>query len=253
MRRVAVLVGLLWPLILITGCGAKDSNTAASNRAFEVVVDEGAARVSREAGVDLKHLVEQSAGTVFRLLPHRDRIRIDVELNPQAVIPEIGVGGFTNPTTGAVFVAIAGNVRRDDLTTWIPATLAHELHHSSRIRTGPGYGWTLGEALVTEGLADHFVAEAFPSTPPQPWDNAFPSERESALWRQAERDLNSPESADDHRRWFFGAGQLPRWAGYTLGYKIVAAYLRADRKASKAVKTPADTVIAAYVRTRTEP
>ncbi len=251
-RRVAALVGLLWPLILITGCRAKDSHTAASNTAFEVVVDEGAARVSREAGVDLERLVEQSAETVFRLLPHRDRIRIDVQLNPQRANPETGVGGFTNPTTGNVLVSIAENVDRDDLTTWLPATLAHELHHSSRIRTGPGYGWTLGEALVTEGLAEHFVAEVFPSTPPRPWDNAFPSERESAIWHQAQQELNGPDSDEDHRRWFFGAGRLPRWAGYTLGYKIVAAYLRANRKASKAVTIPADRVIAAYVRTRTE-
>jgi hypothetical protein len=38
---------------------------------------------------------------------------------------------------------------------------------------------------VTEGLADHFVAEAFPDTPPQPWDNALSGDQETDLWRQA--------------------------------------------------------------------
>lgn len=30
-----------------------------------------------------------------------------------------------------------------------------------------------------------------------------------------------------HERWFFGRGDLPRWAGYTLGVKIVTSFLRA--------------------------
>ena len=35
--------------------------------------------------------------------------------------------------------------------------IVHEVHHCLRM-AGPGYGWTLGEALVSEGLAGQFAA-----------------------------------------------------------------------------------------------
>lgn len=216
---------------------------------FTVVVSDAAASVSREAGVDLEPLVAESARRVFELLPHRGRVRIKVALSASRSIPEIGVGGFTNPATGDVSVWIdsepPGGLKQA-LETWVPATLAHEVHHSSRIRTGPGYGITLAEALVTEGLADHFVAEAFPGTPAQPWDNALSADQETELWRKAQSMLDVPYGYK-HQAWFFGGDDLPRWAGYTLGYRIADAYLGDDRSASSAVGTAAGTVIKHYV------
>ena len=167
-------------------------------------------------------------------------------------IPEIGVGGFTNPASGDVSIWIDGSPPggvEAALETWIPALLAHELHHSSRVRTGPGYGSTLAEALVSEGLADHFAAEAFPDTPPQPWDNALSDDQETELWREAQPVLVTPHGYD-HQAWFFGGGDTPRWAGYTLGYRIADAYLGNDRSASSAAATPALTVIRPYATNR---
>jgi uncharacterized protein YjaZ len=111
------------------------------------------------------------------------------------------------------------------LRMWLPATLAHELHHSRRIQRGPGYGATLGEALVSEGLADAFVHEAFPSTPSQPWDHALSESQLEATWLRAKSELWSPYSVKEHQRWFFGVGgDVPRWAGYSLGYWLVSQY-----------------------------
>ena len=114
---------------------------------------------------------------------------------------------------------------------------------------GLGYGTTLAEVFVTEGLADHFVAEAFPDTPPQPWDHALSGEQETELWRRAQSVLDVPHGYD-HQAWFFGGGDLPRWAGYTLGYRIAEAYLGDDFSASSAVVTEADTIIKRYVSMR---
>jgi hypothetical protein len=182
----------------------------------------------------------------FASLPHRGRIRIDVRLDPMLVIPETGVAGFTDES-GDVRIAIDVERRdlRESLETWVPAMVAHELHHSSRIRTGPGYGATLGEALVSEGLADHFASQVFPHTPPQPWDHALTNSQEHALWRLARRELNV--RTYNHFEWFLGGGSIAHWAGYTLGYDIVGRYLREHHQsASDAVAVSAAKVISSF-------
>lgn len=90
---------------------------------------------------------------------------------------------------------------------------------------GPGYGWTLGEALVSEGLAGQFVSRLF-NSPPEPWECAVTDEVLAA---------NLPDNATlvgnghDHRAWFFGVGgRYPRWLGYTLGYRIVGDWLETN-------------------------
>jgi hypothetical protein len=251
MRGVALVLGAV---AVLAGC-VHDEPSRDGPDPFTVAVSEDAASAAGAAGVDLERLVVRSARRAFELLPHRGRIRIEIGLDATRAIPEIGVGGFADPEDGDVFVSIDGappGGLKAALETWIPATLAHELHHSSRIRVGPGYGITLAEALVTEGLADHFVAESFPDTPPQPWDHALSGDQETELWQEAQSVLEVPRGYD-HRAWFLGGADLPRWAGYTLGYRIAEAYLGADRVASSAVGTKADTVIERYVRTQTEP
>lgn len=52
--------------------------------------------------------------------------------------------------------------------------VAHEAHRCMRM-AGPGYGWSLGEALVSEGLAGHFASRLFDS-PPAPWECAVTDE-----------------------------------------------------------------------------
>lgn len=94
-------------------------------------------------------------------------------------------------------------------------TLAHEINHILRWR-GPGYGTTLGEALTSEGLAGVFVRDLF-GAPPEPWESAL--EDASAL---ADQVVAGWDQAYNHGAWFFGTGQYPAWAGYTIGYQIVA-------------------------------
>jgi uncharacterized protein YjaZ len=99
--------------------------------------------------------------------------------------------------------------------------VAHEVHHCLRM-AGPGYGRTLGKALVSEGLARRFVARLFGNAP-EPWERAVDDSILSA---------NRPDAASlastnfNHASWFFGAGgERPRWLGYMLGYQIVWAWL----------------------------
>ena len=44
----------------------------------------------------------------------------------------------------------------------------------------------------------------------------------------------------DHPRWFFGAGDLPNWAGYTLGYRVVERSMTmSGSRPSGMIDTPA--------------
>ena len=221
--------------------GAATARPAASDKPYKLVIDKAAADAARKAGFDLERLLTRSADKVFALIPHRDQIRINVRLDPANTVPEIGVGAIPDPGTGEAYITIDDHSKigfRKSLATWLPASLARVLFLSSRIRTGPGYGITLGEALVSEGLSDHFVAQAFPRTPPQPWDHRpMTARQEAGLWKRARRDLVVP-GGYDHPLWFFGAGgknALPRWSGFTLAYRIVSPYLASGRKPAKAV------------------
>ncbi|WP_411911731.1 DUF2268 domain-containing putative Zn-dependent protease [Rhodovulum sulfidophilum] len=79
-------------------------------------------------------------------------------------------------------------------------TIVHELHHALRWR-GPGYGRTLGEALVTEGLAGHFAQQLY-GGPPEKWESSLDAEGLA----QAESDAAAAwdDEAYDHAAWFFG-------------------------------------------------
>jgi hypothetical protein len=182
--------GAVRPVVLVVavglfagGCGGDARHQTLEGTAFAVSVAADAQSAAGASGVDLRRLVTASANKALALLPHRGRVEITVRVSPERTIPGIGIGGFTGPK-GNVAIAIdpSHTDLRHTLETWIPATVAHELHHSSRMRVGPGYGVTLGQAIVSEGLADRFAYEVFPDTPPQPWDHALTKAQEQASW-----------------------------------------------------------------------
>jgi len=146
------------------------------------------------------------------------------------VIPEKGHVGYS-PGPGVVYITVdpenpALNANAD---ASLERTLVHELHHAARW-DGPGYGSSLGEALVSEGLAGHFAQEVY-GDPIEPWerldigDVRAHVEHAARIWGHADY---------GHDAWFFGRGDLPRWLGYSLGFQLVARFLFAhpDQRAS---------------------
>lgn len=173
--------------------------------------------------------------------------RIQILVDPRHVIPEVGVGGRTVGTDAGPLIRLyfdlpGGEDRRHIIAQQLPSLLAHELHHASRIRT-VGYGSSLPEAIISEGLADHFAQE-LTGRGPAPWSVAL-SLTQLAEWTPRALALGS--GAYDHDAWFFGAQPgIPRWAGYAIGYALVGRYLAAhpDAHASSRVDEPAATFLA---------
>ena len=169
-------------------------------------------------------------------LPDIDVMMAD---NPDNVIPETGVGGFAiNANLLYVNIDPESLHFKSHMREEIVSTLAHELHHCARIHA-IGYGKTLLEAMVSEGLADHFDIE-LNDRKPNPWSVAVNEEQTAALLEKAT--LEFENESYDHSAWFFGSEDkgIPRWAGYSLGFTLVGNYMKKSGKsAGELVETPA--------------
>lgn len=150
-----------------------------------------------------------------------DGVDVALYVNPSWTLPETGIGGYTPTSHWLQLTLDPSNPNfADGWRVELPATLAHELHHARRWR-GPGYGHRLLEALVSEGLAQHYEAEERDKPPPYA---IIPADL-NALWRRAQAELDSSDYS--HPAWFFGAeaASLSRWAGYALGFELVRRFL----------------------------
>lgn len=162
---------------------------------------------------ELRAAVQQA---VTQVCDHADLPDFDVVIRaqPGGGLTDWGVGGCA-PSPGLIELTL-------DPARFVPLnvvrTMVHEMHHLIRW-DGPGYGRSLGEALVSEGLAGHFVVQVM-GGPPDPWDavNPAPGLARRAMNDWAHRDY-------DHPQWFLGKGGIRRWTGYGLGWRIVAEHL----------------------------
>jgi len=95
--------------------------------------------------------------------------------------------------------------------------IAHELHHCARWQT-IGYGKTLGEVIVSEGMAQWYALEKTQWT--APWSLVDISED------LIQKTINKWGSATySHKEWFY-KGSMGRWIGYSVGYRLVKKYFK---------------------------
>lgn len=137
------------------------------------------------------------------------------------IIPEKGHLGFA-PKPGVIFITVdpTNPAMLANADASLERMFAHELHHAARW-DGPGYGLSLGEALVSEGLAGLFVQELF-GGPQKPWER-LPKKEIRPHVRQAVREWDQKNY--NHEAWFFGRSDLPRWLGYSLSFRLIERYL----------------------------
>jgi hypothetical protein len=190
--------------------------------------------------------MDKARETVLRLLPI-DRVDIVVVPGPW-VIPEFGLTGATHGKARITITIDPDSPRLHDAEREqrILGVVAHELHHVARAR-GPGYGRTLGEALVSEGLAQCFEVEA--GAPIPFYATSLPTD----VLRQMEERAREQAFAREyeHGAWFFGKRDDPSWprnAGYSLGFSLVESWMREQGTTAVAsVAIPADTVLSAWM------
>ena len=178
----------------------------------------------------IQQSIDDAFSRIQKVLPAVSEIDVIVQSHPNSAIPEIGIGGYS-PDGNTIFLSFDlahANIEKA-IQHEIIKTLAHEVHHCMR-RRGPGYGETLFEALITEGLADHFEMEVTHGTPPL-WASALTTQELELMEKMAEEEY---WRAYSHNDWFFGSKdkKIPRWAGYTLGFTLVKRYLDQTKERS---------------------
>jgi uncharacterized protein YjaZ len=192
---------------------------------------------------DIENSFNNTVSEVPKYLPIHD-VDVIVYDNPEGTVPEQGIGGYT-PNKNLVYISLDPSFvnLKESINSELKRTLAHEFHHTVRW-INPGYGETLLDALITEGLADHFDLEIFPELL-QPWSEAFNDNELKELMEKAKKEFNNTEY--DHFAWFYGNEELgiPRWTGYSLGFKIVKDYLKKHpgQKPSKLYSAETNTFI----------
>lgn len=149
-------------------------------------------------------------------------------------IPEYGIGGNT-PGPNHVYVSFDPNsdmITQDGLNE----TLFHEIHHCMRWRN-PGYGQTLGEAMISEGMACLYEEQHSGKAPIY----AKIRLKDSQI-AEAKKIINSKNYI--HSDWFFGSKDIDKWFGYSYGYKLCKDYsTKSDKKASELVNIDAKKIL----------
>ncbi|MBF2073006.1 MAG: hypothetical protein IGS50_04480 [Synechococcales cyanobacterium C42_A2020_086] len=189
----------------------------------------------------IKNAFALSVQRVTELFPISN-VDVVFYLDSELVIPEFGIGGYSPSGDRIMIAADPDNVNfTASLKNEFLTTLGHELHHCSRWRT-VGYGNTLLEALVSEGLACHFETELRPSIIPF-YANALKAEEIPDFFAKAVPSLSDPNYS--HGEWFFGQNdEIPLHTGYTLGFELVSRYMRQQhKKASQLYDEPAESFL----------
>lgn len=163
---------------------------------------------------------------VARAGDHVDLPPFDIVVRAEdGPVPDGGILART-PACGVIEVTLALRPLDNAL---LMRVLVREMAHLIR-RDGRGSGQSpvqsLGEALVGEGLAGHFVSEVLGIQPgPADLPRVAPAVMRQAMNEWARRDY-------DHARWFGGKGDLRRGTGQSLGHRLVDDHL---------ARTPGDT------------
>jgi len=184
---------------------------------------------------------DNSIQKIEKVLPSQN-IDIVVYDNPVGTILEYGIGGFAQ-YFHLIFISLDPDFPnfKQSIADQFSRTLAHEIHHAIRTKY-IGYGNNLLEALITEGLADHFDLEINQKSP-QVWDTSLTLKQLSKFQKLAAKEYFNKKYS--HTDWFFGSKNIPKWTGYTLGFELVKNFLKKhpDQKPSTLFSTKAEDFI----------
>ncbi len=146
-----------------------------------------------------------------------------------------GVSGY-NPYRNVVSISL---YKTRKWKNSLKETIVHELAHASSFIIYSSKNTTLGEALILEGIAEHF-RESKLGKNKSPWIKAISRNKILNILRELKLKLNWRDDYILHGEIFFGTGKYPNWVGYSIGYYLVGKYLKKQKNINwkKIIKTP---------------
>lgn len=232
LARALAVTALIAPVL---ACGGGSPTSPVLDLSSAVALPGGSTLAFQDGGAldgqrDRIEAITRTTLAAVRESLNLDGVTIIAFAGSLTVIPEIGMGGRADTGTVRLTFDPDSPVLAATLETDLFPLLAHELHHVARFRA-LGFADHLLDAMVTEGLADHFAVEVS-SAPPALWAVALRgAELDEWLSRASETWLSGNYK---HDAWFFGTGSIPRWAGYSVGYELVRRFLATNPSADAA-------------------
>ena len=224
-------------------------------------VDESWADAAhRLADDDLWHASQQAVERALARFVERD-----IQLPVQDYLFSILLGNPDNPALaasdgycgdgGIPGYVLAWLVPSDDTVRRLPAALAHETNHNVRFQF---IAWrddiTLGEMMVSEGLAENFAASLYGEENAGPWVTKTSADVLESTVKPAIRTALDVQGMAGLSAYLYGdeiaAAQgyptvgLPYCAGYACGYDLVRCYLNATgTDIAEATLLPAEVIL----------
>jgi hypothetical protein len=218
--------------------GGRSATGSTAQKRFTVLLSPQARQLASSAGASLSQLVASALNHINALLPGPPTAIVVQIGKPSQLVPHTGVNGFTSPATGQIILQLGRTAQpplAQTLHLWLPRDLAHEVNHSVRILGGTGFGSTLLQQTISEGIATAFDQAAFPG-PPDPFGQAITRAQECTLWEKVQPRLGA---ANLYNLWMFGGPGVPPWTAFTIGYHIVNDYRNHHRNVRWAQLTAA--------------
>jgi hypothetical protein len=162
-----------------------------------------------------------------------------VRHNPQDTIPEIGISGRYTKEARCIDIYFDVNnpFLNNNFETEVARTFIHEYMHVVREQYIEWENGTLLDSLIAEGLTQSFEIEIQPDVPSSIYATAFTEAELDYLWNKAKDILDQRGWINDE--WFFGGGEIKRWSGYSLGFRLVQDKIKSSgMKASELYKLP---------------
>lgn len=184
----------------------------------------------RNAGQLIKEVVKEAETYAFSKL----NINWDIDLMVTnhmtfVLIPEDGVGGRTYWSDLITVCADEEKLTKPKMIEM----LVHELCHAARWGKNNEWMNTLFDGIINEGIATYFEAEFAKNRKEKQFfikTVLERSDKENEKIFEKLRDQLELKSYDYETIFFNGNDELPRWAGYSLGYYLVKKYLKKTGK-----------------------
>lgn len=188
--------------------------------------------------VRIKNVIKRAEKEIANeLLQLQEDVIILIDTDPHMIDPNIGVGGYTDDKNHIQLSIDPSHKNLSDKELF--ATLVHELSHVKRAY-GPGYGTTLFDYMIFEGLGVAFEEEVCKS------NTYYPKYLRSLhdtkqLVKSFSYMFDYDDDQYDHMDFIIGNKEkgIPEFAVYSMGLFFVEQYLsRTNKHASEVLLAP---------------